>query len=152
METAQRADGVMLSDTPFLYSDMPDVEVMRDIGKDQKDWADKMKFNEEMLTININTTSDPNAEPRVYVCVGGFQSHPQWGNYLPRGMDLKVKRYVAEALARAKPMNVTTREGVLANGDKTAHIMTKIGMAYPFNLVNGKPADYEWLKNIVAER
>ncbi len=135
----------------FGYDDIDPIEVVVDIEADRKDWADKMRFANEMIKIRINETTNPNEEPRVPVCVGGVKSHPVWGNHLPRGVEIDVKRYVAEALLRAKPMSVKTVQIRDENGADTAKIIRSIGTMYPFEIINAKPKDTDWLRNIRAQ-
>jgi len=135
----------------FTHDDVPDIQVVSDVPTEKDDWAAKMKFMEELVKIRIHDTSDPNAEPRVPVCVNGEQSHPQWGNHLPRGIEIAVKRKVAEVLARAKPISVKTVKTVDHDGNDTARIVRSIGSRYPFELVEGRAKDLDWLKRIRAE-
>lgn len=135
----------------FTSDDVPDIEVVADIEADRKDWADKMKFAREMVQIRIHDTSDPNAEPRVPVCVNGELSHPKFGNHLPRGTEIWVRRCVAEQLARSKPISVKTVKTQDHDGNDTARIERKVGALYPFELINPKPADTAWLKRVRAE-
>lgn len=135
----------------FTRDDVPDIEIVTDVRPNQDDWADNMRFMSAPVTIRIHETNDPNAEPRVPVCVNGEKSHPIFGNHLPRGIEITVKRSVAEVLARAKPINVKTVKTVDHDGNDTARIERKIGQQYPFELVNARPADIDWLKRIRAE-
>ncbi|MBC3919163.1 hypothetical protein H8L32_16850 [Undibacterium sp. CY18W] len=135
----------------FSHDDVPDIEVVADVMADKKDWADKMNFMNETVCIRIQETTNPNEEPRVPVCVNGVKSHPVYGNNLPRGIELNVKRYVAEALLRAKPINVRTVKTIDHDGNDTARIVRSIGTAYPFEMINAKPRDTEWLRSIRAQ-
>lgn len=151
MAGPKAADVTMPASGDFTYDDISDIEVVVDIEADKKDWADKMRFMSEMITIRIQETTNPNEEPRVPVCVNGMKSHPVYGNHLPRGIELDVKRYVAEALLRAKPMNVRTVKTVDHDGNDTSKIVRSIGTAYPFEVINPKPRDGDWLRKIRAE-
>ncbi len=135
----------------FGYDDIDPIEIVVDVMADKKDWADKMRFMQETIKIRINETTNPNEEPRVPVCVNGVKSHPVWGNHLPRGIELDVKRYVAEALLRAKPISVKTVQIRDDNGADTAKIVRSIGTLYPFEIINAKPRDTDWLRSIRAQ-
>lgn len=152
MDGPKAPDVLMPSTGDFGYNDIDPIEVVRDVMADKKDWADKMRFANEMVRIRINETSDPNAELRVPVCVNGVLSHPVYGNHLPRGVEIDVKRYVAEQLLRTKPMSVKTRETKDQDGANTAEILRTIGNAYPFELINQTSKDSDWLRKIRAER
>lgn len=144
-------DVTMPASGDFSHDDVPDIEVVADVMADKKDWADKMNFMNETVCIRIQETTNPNEEPRVPVCVNGVRSHPVYGNNLPRGIELNVKRYVAEALLRAKPINVRTVKTIDHDGNDTARIVRSIGTAYPFEMINAKPRDTEWLRSIRAQ-
>lgn len=135
----------------FGYDDISMIERVVDVAADHKLWQDRMRFDNEMITIRIQETTNPNEEERVPVCVNGVPSHPVYGNHLPRGMELNVKRYVAEALLRAKPINVRTVKAVDPAGNDTSKIIRTIGTAYPFEMINAKPRDTDWLRSIRAQ-
>lgn len=138
----------------FTADDVPEIEVVTDVdinAKAKKKWVDDMQFMNEPVKIRIHDTTDPNMEPRVPVCVNGEKAHPVFGNHLPRGVELVVKRCVAEQLARAKPINVRTVKTIDHDGNDTAKIVRTIGVMYPFELVDPKPRDLDWIKRIRAE-
>lgn len=141
----------MPSSGDFGFDDIPDIEVVVDVEADRADWAAKMRFAREPVQIRIHESNDPNAEPRVPVCVGGELSHPKFGNHLPRGMDIWVRRCVAEQLLRSKPITVKTTKTVDQDGNDTAKITRTVGSLYPFELVNPKPVDVAWQKRIRSE-
>jgi hypothetical protein len=144
-------DVVIPSTGDFTHDDVDEIEVVVDVMADKKDWADKMRFMNEMITIRIQETTNPNEEPRVPVCVNGMRSHPVYGNHLPRGIELSVKRYVAEALLRAKPINVKTVKTIDHDGNDTSKIVRSIGTAYPFEMINATSRDTDWLRSIRAQ-
>jgi hypothetical protein len=135
----------------FTREDVPEIDLGADVMKEGNSWADDMAFNNEVITIRLHETTDPNAEPRVPVCVNGMKSHPIYGNHLPRGTDIQVKRYVAEALLRSKPIHVKTVKTVDHDGNDTAKIVRNIGSLYPFEVVGPKPRDMDWLRAIRAQ-
>lgn len=151
MDGPKAPDVLVPASGAFGYDDIDPIEVVVDVEADRKDWADKMRFANETIRIRINETTNPNEEPRVPVCVGGKLSHPEWGNNLPRGVEIDVKRYVAEALLRAKPMSVKTVQVRDQNGADTAQIIRSIGTMYPFEMINAKPKDTDWLRSIRAQ-
>ena len=135
----------------FSYDDYELLEVVRDAMADKKDWADKMRFAQEIIKIRINETSDPNAELRVPVCVNGVLSHPVYGNHLPRGIEIDVKRYVAEQLLRTKPIGVKTVQVRDHDGADTAKIIRTVGNAYPFEVIGATSRDTDWMRSIRAQ-
>ena len=144
-------DVVMPRSGAFTMDDVPEIEVATDSMPAIDEWAAAMRFMEEPVQIRLHDTSDPNAEPRVPVWVNGEIAHPKYGNHLPRGEDIIIKRKFAEQLARAKPINVKTVKTVDQDGNDTSRIVRSIGSQYPFELTNPKPRDLEWLKRIRAE-
>jgi hypothetical protein len=151
MAGPQAPDVVIPASGDFGYDDIDSIEIVVDVMADKKAWADRMRFDSEMITIRIQETTNPNEEARVPVCVNGVRSHPVYGNHLPRGIELNVKRYVAEALLRAKPINVRTVKTIDHDGNDTSKIVRSIGTAYPFEMINAKPRDTDWLRAIRAQ-
>jgi len=151
MDGPKAPDITLPASGPVDTEDFGDFEVVRDLQADKKQWSDNMRFMNELVTIRIHDTNDPNAEPRVPVELIGKKSHPVYGNHLPRGIELDVRRYVAEIIARAKPINVKTVKTIDHDGNDTSKIVRSIGVMYPFELVNPKPADLDWLKRIRSE-
>lgn len=151
MDGPKAPDVVMPASGNFGYDDMDPIEIVTDVMADKKDWADKMAFMNEMVTIRLNETTNPNEEPRVPVCNGGRKSHPIYGNHLPRGIELQVRRYVLEPLLRAKPVGVKTVQTRDDNGADTARIVRSIGTAYPFEMINATQRDHDWMRSIRAQ-
>jgi hypothetical protein len=151
MDGPAAPDVTMPASGDFGYDDIDPIEIVVDVMADKKQWADKMRFNNETITIRIQETTNPNEEVRVPVCVNGVKSHPLYGNDLPRGVEIQVKRYVAEALLRAKPINVRTVKTIDHDGNDTAKIVRSIGTAYPFEMINASSRDTDWLRSIRAQ-
>lgn len=135
----------------FTAADIPEIEVTHDTMAEKSDWARDMAFLSEPIQIRIHGTTDPNLEQRIYVSVNNERSHPQYGNYLPRDTELWIKRQVAEALLRAKPIAVKTVQTKDYDGSDTARIDRSTGNAYPFEVINPTEKDRAWIKRIRAE-
>ena len=151
MDQPRIPDFVIPASGPVSHEDRPPIEVETGDFNRKKDWADKMAFANEKITIRLSETNDANDEPRVPVCVNGERSHPVYGNDLPRGVDLVVKRCVAEVLLRSRPINVRTVETRDGNGDRTTKEIKTLGTKYPFELVNPKPSDVDWMRKVRME-
>lgn len=151
MDGPKAAEVTMPASGDFGYDDIDPIEQVIDTVADRKQWADNMRFSNEIITIRIQETTNPNEEARVPVCVNGERAHPQYGNHLPRGVELNVKRCVAEALLRAKPINVRTVKTIDHDGNDTSKIVRSIGTAYPFEMINAKSRDTDWLRSIRAQ-
>ena len=115
--------------------------------------AKALAFNEEELEIMIHESTNPNDEPRVFVCVNGQMTHPKYGNHLPRGVPISVKRKVVERLARAKPMSFATVETVNQQGERDTKLQRHQAQKYPFSVIHDpNPEGLSWLRRIMAER
>lgn len=103
-------------------------------------------FNAEILTVVVQTTTNPNDEPIPCVRVGGVTQ------YFMRGVKQKVKRMFVEGLARAKPVSVDTREITDQDGFRATRVDTRIGLKYPFSVLHDpNPKGAAWLEKILAE-
>jgi hypothetical protein len=151
MQGPKAADVTMPATGDFTREDVPDIEVVADVEMVNKDWAEQMAYLEGTIKIRLHPSNDPNVEPRVPVCVNGEKAHPVWGNHLPRGIELVVKRKVAGVIAAAKPMNVVTVRDRDHTGNDVARIVRNIGFSYPFELINGTQRDQKWLETIRAQ-
>ncbi len=151
MEGPKAPEVLVPSTGEFGYDDIDPLEVVRDFAADRKDWANKMRFANEIIKIRINETSDPNAELRVPVCINGVLSHPVYGNHLPRGIEIDVKRCVAEQLLRTKPIGVKTIQTRDHDGADTAKIVRTVGNTYPFEVINATSRDTDWMRSIRAQ-
>lgn len=81
------------------------------------DYAQELAFNEELVTIRIEPSSEKNAAKHIYVAVQG-KGCEVWDarnngwlemTYIPVGQPLTIKRKYLEVLARAKSDSVTTK-------------------------------------------
>lgn len=134
----------------IIREDIPDIVTSHD-DKVDKDWADGMAFMNQYITISIHESNDPEAEPRVPVWNNGDRAHPQFGNYLPRGVELKIQRRFAEVLLRAKPIGIKTVTIKDHTGADTAEIRKHKGNSYPFVVVNPTKADQAWMRRVSLE-
>ncbi len=151
MQVAEAPDFTIPAHGTVTRADVPDIQVVADTVESISDWAQEMDFLNAPIEIRIQGTTNPNDEQRVFVCVNGEMSHPKYGNYLPRDVEITVKRKVVEGLARAKPISITTPQVKDIDGSDTARIMQRVGNQYPFELVNPTKQDVEWVKRIRAQ-
>ena len=151
MQGPEAPDVTMPRSGDFTRDDVPVIEQVADVRGNSNKYLEDIAFDNELVTIRLYDTNDPNDEPRVPVQVNGEKAHPVYGNHLPRGIELQVKRMVAAVLARSKPISVKTVKTVDYDGNDTAKIVRSVGTRYPFELVNAKPKDVDWLRKIRAE-
>lgn len=110
-----------------------------------KDKAEILAFMEEVVTVIVAPTSDPQAPGIVEVWNAG---RPQ---RFVRGMEQQVKRKFVEVLARAKPVNYGNEEYRDPAGNQSVRWPGRMSLLHPFTVVNDTPRGQAWLKAILAE-
>lgn len=133
-------------------------EELRDIilqgdsyGLDEK--LKKLAFAEEMVTIMIHESSDPNAEKLVYLAVNGEGAGPNKLPWVQRGVPIKIRRKFVERLARAKNENVGSVERVNPLGEREVVYPKSQALKYPFSVIEDRnPNGAAWLQEVLAER
>ena len=113
---------------------------------DFHDHAEKLKFMEDQMLITIHETTDPTAERIIPIGVNGSMQH------FTRGTAIKTKRKFVDALARARPFNVSTPEYNDANGDRATKLVTESALKYPFTVnYDPSPKGRAWLQAVMQE-
>ena len=102
-------------------------------------------FNAEMLTVQIHTTTEKDADKSFEISINGF------AHFFRRGQQYTVRRDVVEGLARAKPVGYGSEEYLDSQGQKQMRYPSERGVRYPFSLVNGTSRDNAWLQHILAQ-
>lgn len=122
------------------------------VGFDEK--AEQLAFLEEKMVINIMETTDKNAEKFVYVAVNGEGAGHLGLPYLPRGVDVTVKRKHVEKLLRSRPSSYESQEYVAENGERKIRYPETAALMYPFQVISDPSPDKgrAWMKQILAER
>jgi hypothetical protein len=111
-----------------------------------KEIVDLEAFMNEPVLVEIDTTTEKNAEQTVQLSVNGVNQ------FLFRGKPHWIKRKYLEVLARCKPETITTPEYTNGNGDKATRIDKHPGHKYPFRVhKDPNPKGYSWLQQIIAE-
>lgn len=136
---------VMKSTGPAEESLEPqEIEVVP--GPINKDKADMLAFMEEPLEIFVHESTDPNAEPIVYVGVNGRTQ------YFVRGQVQTVKRKFVEKLARCKVTRYSQQYIKDGNGADAIKNIPHTSLAYPFSVVHDpNPRGAAWLRKVLAE-
>ena len=94
-----------------MHDSITDEEIMRVPSSEKMDaYAQDLAFAEEMVEFEVQTTSDPNAEPVITCGVNGVMRS------FVRGVRYKDKRKFLEAVLSAKQRIVQTPEVRLADG------------------------------------
>ena len=113
--------------------------------------ADMLKFMEEKVTINIAESTDPNAPSMIFCSVNGEGAGFNGIPWLPRGMDIVVKRKHVERLCRAKTTRYESKERMNAAGEREIYYPSRTALANPFVVVEDTPKGRQWLRGILAE-
>lgn len=127
-----------------ITDDTPVIETVSE-SKDFRELAQSEVFMNEMVTINVHSTTDENQAPQVIVNVNGTNQP------ILRGHPMQVRRKYVEVLARMKE---TKYNQVVRNASAPDQIdmVARHGLCYPFDLVEDKnPVGRAWLQNVLAE-
>lgn len=106
--------------------------------------ADELAFMEEMVTIEVHESTDPNAENPVQVGINGRMV------YIPRGVTVMVRRKYVERLARAK---MESYKQALTEADpvKFNTLAQRVALTYGFVVHKDTPRGVDWLRHILAQ-
>jgi len=111
-----------------------------------KEWADQMAFNEELVTIRVHESTDKFAENPVEVFCNGIAQR------FLRGQDQVVKRKYVEVLARAKMTTYGNQKITIGDGEESYVYPSHTALRYPFAVVEDQnPKGRDWLKSVLAE-
>ena len=130
-----------------------DVELIKVVQDfDPGDKANEAKqanilFMRDWLIVDIQDTSEKNADPKFFIGVNGRQQ------IFVRGRQHKARRYFVEGLARAKPISYGNEEYTdPEDGVRKTRHPTHIGVRYPFVVVHDpNPRGREWLTHVLAQ-
>jgi hypothetical protein len=116
------------------------------------DKARKLKFLEELVTINISEGTEKDAEKYVFIAVNGVGAGPGGVPWVPRGVDVTIKRKYLNVLVNARHVRYKNQEqtnnaGVIENVQKAYS-----GDRYPFQVVEDTAQGREWLRLMRATR
>lgn len=107
--------------------------------------AELLRFMEEYVTIEVNTTAQEDADPVIEAEVNGRK------DFFVRGIPKKTKRKFVEVLARAKPIAYQQKHETDKNGDKTIVWPTTRGSRYPFSVLEDTQRGRQWLKEVMQQ-
>lgn len=117
------------------------------LNKDLSAIAAEEAFMNEIVTIVLLPTTDPNAPPYATLSVNGERA------IVPRNKKVDVKRKHLEVLARMKETRYTQNLNPNQQGEITPDaLFASTGLVYPFTIVrDANERGGEWLANILAE-
>lgn len=115
--------------------------------------AAKLSFMEEQLKVIIyEDTNQNNPEPMVFLAVNGEGAGPHKTPWVPRGVEVTIKRKFVERLLRAKPTSFKSIIRQNAMGDKEAVYQRSSALKYPFSVIHDpNPRGASWMKQVMAE-
>jgi hypothetical protein len=117
------------------------------------DKAAQLAFNEEVLTIQLHGTTDPNAEPMVFLAVNGVGAGPNGIPWLPRDKPIAIKRKFVERLCRARPVAYGNVEKTNELGERYIDYPKTSALKYPFSVIEDKnPKGGKWLSDLLSSR
>lgn len=113
-------------------------------GSVDKTFMAQLAFNEEIVEIVIDESSDPNAENPVVVGVNGQYE------YFARGEPKVVKRKFVDALC-ARNVNIRTTETRNNLGELGTKINQSSALRFPFTMLrDDNPKGRDWLRTLVT--
>lgn len=128
-----------------------DIEISRVVG-DEK--LQQMAFLEEPVTIILAESTEKNPEQYVFCSVNGEGPGPGGMPWLPRNVEITIKRKFVEVLAKARPVHYSNAEGVNPQtGERQVSQRASSSHRYPFQVVHdANPRGRDWLKNLMMRR
>lgn len=105
-----------------------------------KDYMKELQFNEDILTIRLERSSEKYAPKHVQVACNG---QTLW---LQVGKEIKIARKFVEILAESKPMDVVTDVIEKEGQDPINNINRHVRAAHPFSVIHDpSPKGAAWL-------
>lgn len=114
----------------------------------ESDYLEALKFNEEVIEIMLQPSSEENAPMVVDVYVNG---EAKW---IPVGQQVPLKRKFVEVLMRSKPVSIQTEHESHQSGAKVINnrIIRNTRAKYPLSILNDpNPKGREWVNRIMRE-
>lgn len=113
------------------------------------DYAKELAFSEEPVTILLQIPSEKNPAKVIDVYVNG---RVEW---IPVNTPWTVARKYVEVLARAKPIDISTKHDTpetAPDGNPRNQVLRVTRVLHPFTVIEDKnPRGMEWLRRVMAE-
>lgn len=110
----------------------------------RSDQLKELAFNEEVLTIRLERSSERNAPKFHDFYVNGV------AEWIPVGEPYKVKRKFVAVIARSQPYDVQTEVIEEPGRDPFNKIIRNARSKYPFSVIHDpNPKGYEWLTKLM---
>lgn len=115
-------------------------------GPVNKEWAEAMRFNEEILEVVVHESAEKNAEKIIEVFNNGIPQR------FVRGQKQPVKRKYVEVLAKAKITTYTQEKRTDDDGNQSYVNIPHTACRYPFAVLSDpSPNGSAWLQKVLAE-
>lgn len=113
-------------------------------GPVENDQLKNLAFNEEVMTIRLERSSEKNAPHFHDFHVNGVT---EW---VPVGQPYKIKRKFVEVIARSQPYDVQTEVIEEPGRDPFNRVIRNSRSKYPFSVIHDpNPKGFAWLTNIM---
>lgn len=122
----------------------PEEIVIADEEALKKEYADRLAFDRDLLTIEIEAPNEDNAPQHVPVGINGRFM------YLPVGREIRLPRCFVEVLAAAQPYSVQTHVKQTPGQDPIQTLTRNSRMRFPFTILHD-PSPKEgrhWLRRV----
>jgi len=138
----------------------PDLDVVVvDIAMLKKEQLERLRFNEEPVTIFIHRSGEKNASKVTdLIAVNGIKAEVLFKNgwvaigWLPRGVTLTTKRKYVEQMAHAKVDDVQTKTGHVGDENPENLIERTTRSICSFSVVHdANPLGIPWLQSILRQ-
>ena len=117
-------------------------------GGDLARLAGEEAFMNDVLQIQVATTTDKMAPPFVYITVNGTANRIR----VPRGRKIYAKRMHVEVLARMRQTDFTQADRNMFDPESGNALIPSHGLCYPFTVhMDPSPIGNEWLERILNE-
>ncbi len=115
---------------------------------DLAELARQEKFMNELLTIRLSTTTDPNAPPFALLTINDVRNRVA----IPRGVPVPVKRMHVEVLARMRETRYTQPTRNPMDPEPGNMLVAHNAQVYPFEVIaDPSPAGRAWFEALMAE-
>jgi hypothetical protein len=115
------------------------------------DKAAELAFMEEFVSVILSESNDKNPERYVFLSVNGIGAGPQGTPWVPRGVEVRVKRKYLNVLAGARQVRYTNYEDTNAQGERTSGQRASSSDRYPFQVIEDpNPRGIDWLRKLRA--
>lgn len=147
-----------VSDKPDVVLDIPMTGRLEDLARPDLviekgadalfngDWLREIAFQEEVITVTLHESTNPNDQAMVMVSVNG---RSQW---FLRGEPTPCRRHYAEKLGRTRREDVQVKVARDGDGNPVNRTVRKNALEFPFNVTDDpNPLGKAWLAKLMRE-